>query len=305
MLRAFLCTFVIFIKVDCSSLSEDVQTEQPLSEEQILAEHAAHLKALRADSMIKYKNKCAEPELDRRIKKGESVTDLFRETDCGAPTWVTVKLVTKMLELIETRHLKKKLDKDGLDPFMRLFCHRDCKGELDSLIEVFLNEKHFTVNHRLPCGITPAHFAAGFGRRSALLRLLWSDVDVNAANDVGATPLWFAVNVERPDPRVLCILLNAGADPYFGGKPSWPDQNEGTEDPKNVGSAFRLAQAMQHDEYTMNFLCNHTPHALRDAEHIPYQPCIAYFYPQELIDEHRWYSRPQPPSECDIDWSYQ
>ena len=59
--------------------------------------------------------------------------------------------------------------------------------------------------------LTPLHFAAqaNFEATEALLK---AGTDVNAKDVRNATPLVFAVATDRPDPKIVKLLLDKGAD---------------------------------------------------------------------------------------------
>jgi ankyrin repeat protein len=65
---------------------------------------------------------------------------------------------------------------------------------------------------------TPLLFAAAYGGSDAVKLLLDAGAKVNVQDARGMTPLMLAIATDRPDPRVVRLLLEKGADPTIKSK---------------------------------------------------------------------------------------
>ena len=66
------------------------------------------------------------------------------------------------------------------------------------------------VNARTEEGVTPLHFAAGYGTPESIIALLEAGAEVNARNEEGVTPLHLAALYGNPE--TIAALVEAGAD---------------------------------------------------------------------------------------------
>jgi ankyrin repeat protein len=74
-------------------------------------------------------------------------------------------------------------------------------------------------NGRVQFGrVTALHFAALSGNPDVVRRLLAAGASVDALDIRGMTPLMLAVSTDRPDARIVRLLLDAGANPVVSSK---------------------------------------------------------------------------------------
>lgn len=160
-------------------------------------------------------------------------------------------------------------NKAGFLPLHYAICRANSL-EQNRLITTLVKSSASSVHRKTTCASTLLHWAAAFGNKATLLFLFRLGLDINAVDESGESPLFWALREQQM--HAVALLLRLGANsrmPDESGETPLEFASSIRSDGRliNLLEAFTSTTTLKDTAGTKKYL----PTALRDHDHHPYQ----------------------------------